>query len=61
MGEFKPFRFEKVSVHNISGIRFKTVVEDYLFYDEQGAPEASIYIYSYVAQPERADRPVLFG
>lgn len=61
MGEFKPFRFEKVSVHNISGIRFKTVVEDYLFYDEQGAPEASIYSYSYVAQPERADRPVLFG
>ena len=43
MSEFKPFRFEKESVHNISGIRFKTVVEDYLFYDEQGAPEASIY------------------
>lgn len=60
MSEFKPFRFEKESVHAISGIHFKTVVEDYLFYDEQGAPEASIYSYSYVAQPEKNDKPVMF-
>ena len=60
MSEFKPFRFEKESIHTISGIRFKTVVEDYLFYDEQGAPEASIYSYSYVAQPEKNDKPVMF-
>lgn len=60
MNEFKPFRFEKESVHAISGIRFKTVVADYLFYDEQHTPEASLYSYSYVAQPEAADKPVMF-
>lgn len=60
MSEFKPFHFEKESVHTISGIRFKTVVEDYLFYDAQGTPEASIYSYSYVAQPEKHDKPVMF-
>ena len=61
MKAFQPFRFEKESTHALSGITFRTVIGDHVFYDAEGRPEASIYSYSYTAQPERADRPVLFG
>lgn len=61
MKEFQPFRFEKESIHVLSRINFRTVVGDYVFYDAAGRPEASLYSYAYIAQPEQADRPVLFG
>ena len=61
MNTFQPFRFEKESTHALSGITFKTVVEDYVFYDEAGQPEASIYSYSYIAEPSNdPDKPVMF-
>lgn len=55
-----PYHFEKTSRHETSGIEFRTVIEDYLFRDEAGETEASIYSYSYLAQPEKADKPVMF-
>ena len=60
MNTFKPFRFEKESTHMLSGIPFKTVIEDYLFFDESGEVEATIYSYSYISVPESRDKPVMF-
>lgn len=57
---FQPFRFVKESTHTPSGISFRTVIEDHLFYDDAGQFEASLYYYSYIALPERQDRPVMF-
>ena len=60
MNQFTPFHYEKESTHTLSGITFRTVAEDYLFLDGEGQPEASLYSYSYVAQPENTDKPVMF-
>lgn len=60
MNTFPTFRFEKKSTHTLSGISFRTVIEDHVFCDDAGQPEASIYSYSYIAQPEYPDRPVMF-
>ncbi len=60
MQTYQPFHFEKKSTHTLSGISFRTVIEDHLFYDDAGQPEASLYSYSYIAQPEVPDRPVMF-
>ena len=35
MNNIQPFRFERECVHGLSGISFKTVLEDHLFYDIQ--------------------------
>ncbi len=60
MQTYQPFHFEKKSTHTLSGISFRTVIEDHLFYNDAGQPEASLYSYSYIAQPEAPDRPVMF-
>lgn len=61
MNNIQPFRFERECVHGLSGISFKTVLEDHLFYDDTGRAEASIYSYSYLAEPlNEPDRPVMF-
>ena len=61
MTNFQPFRFEKECVHGPSGIKFKTVLEDHLFYGEDGVPEASLFSYSYISSPSGGpDRPVMF-
>ncbi|MBQ6583439.1 MAG: hypothetical protein IJH77_06415 [Mogibacterium sp.] len=57
---FTPFHFEKTSTHETSGIPFKTVIEDYLLHNAEDEMIASIFSYSYLAQPERADKPVMF-
>ncbi len=61
MADFTPFHFEKTFTHGKSGITYKAVVEDYFLRNEAGEPEASIYSYTYLAQPEQEDKPVLFG
>lgn len=60
MKAFEPFRFEKEKIDTSSQIKFKTVAEDYLFYDEGGNPEASLYSFSYIAKSMNKDRPVMF-
>ncbi|MGI6255041.1 MAG: S10 family serine carboxypeptidase-like protein [Acutalibacter sp.] len=61
MSTFQPFAFEKECLHTQSGITFKTVVEDYVFYQNDDQPEASIYSYSYIAQPSNdPGKPVMF-
>lgn len=61
---FKESRFETKHVVTVKGrqIPFKAVAEDFVFPDENGEPEASIFSISYISCEEgkKADRPVLF-
>lgn len=58
---FVPERAVREHVLKIHGeeIPFVSVSEDYVFYDEKGAPEASIFAISYLKK-DAAGRPVMF-
>ncbi|MDO5422545.1 MAG: hypothetical protein Q4F41_02320 [Eubacteriales bacterium] len=63
MENWTPAHFEaKGTIQTQNGpVSYLAISEDHVFYDETGAPEATIFSYSYFrADAPQADRPVLF-
>ena len=62
---FTPARFESEHIITLRGeaIRYRTVAEDNVFYDDAGKPIATLFSYSYLRTDveDMASRPVIFG
>lgn len=61
---FEPKRFESDHTITLSGkeIKYHTVCEDNVFYDNAGKPIATLFSYSYFNKSDpNPDRPVIFG
>lgn len=60
MEEFRPFCWEKEKKMAGSGLSYRVRLQDYVLTGEDGAPEASMFSYSYLRDPAGAARPVMF-
>lgn len=60
MDNWQPFYFEKEFHYDLKNFDYKTIVEDYVFTDETGKEEASLFSYSYIKCHENNERPVMF-
>ncbi len=60
--EFAPGRFEARHQITLQGknVPFRSVSEDFVFRSPEGAPEASLFAISYLAESEEEFRPVMF-
>ncbi|MBR0407714.1 MAG: hypothetical protein IJI53_06730 [Clostridia bacterium] len=59
---FQPGCFEACHQITLQGknVHFRSVSEDFLFRSPDGAPEASLFAISYIAETEEKNRPVMF-
>ena len=61
---FEPKRFESDHTITLHGkeIKYHTVCEDNVFYDNTGKPIATLFSYSYFNKSDKnPNRPVIFG